>query len=35
MTALLVLSYWWEEENLVAAEQLEGLVPSHSLAKVF
>ena len=26
MTSLLLVSFWWEEENLVATEQQEGLV---------
>ena len=35
MMSLLVVSFCGGEENLVAAEQLEGLVPSHSIARVF
>ncbi len=35
MMSLLVLSFCEEEENLVAAEQLESLVPSHPIARVF
>jgi hypothetical protein len=32
---LLVVSFWWEKENLVAAQQQEGLVLFHSIAREF
>jgi len=35
MTSLFLVSFWWEEENLVGAEQQEDLVPSQYIARVF